>query len=249
MATARAFLAAVDAEWQPATIALLGQKVENQWMGVNSGIMDQMISAAGFEEHALLIDCRSLEIEALRLPPGTAVLILDTNTRRGLVDSAYNERRSQCEAAAEFFGVEALRDVTLEQFNEQAAQLDPVIRKRAQHVISENERVLEAREAMLVDDAAWLGRLMDASHLSLRDDYEVSSDALNAIVEITRAQDGVYGARMTGAGFGGCAVALVDAEVTEQLVEPIATAYKARTGHEASIYVTVATNGAEVVKS
>lgn len=249
MAAARAFLACIKADWQPAKIALLGQKVENKWMGVNSGIMDQMISAAGVQDHAVLIDCRSLEIETLRLPPGTAVLILDTSTRRGLVDSAYNERRQQCEAAAEFFGVTALRDVSVEMFEANADGLDPLIRQRAKHIVYENARVLEARDAMLKDDAEWLGRLMDASHISLRDDYEVSSDALNAIVDITRKQAGVYGARMTGAGFGGCAVALVDAATVEHIVAPIAADYKQKTGYDASIYVTEAANGAEVLKS
>ncbi|MCA9894098.1 MAG: galactokinase [Anaerolineae bacterium] len=249
MAAARAFLACIKADWQPAKIALLGQKVENKWMGVNSGIMDQMISAAGVQDHAVLIDCRSLEIETLRLPPGTAVLILDTSTRRGLVDSAYNERRQQCEAAAEFFGVTALRDVSVEMFEANADGLDPLIRQRAKHIVYENARVLEARDAMLKDDAEWLGRLMDASHISLRDDYEVSSDALNALVDITRKQAGVYGARMTGAGFGGCAVALVDAATVEHIVAPIAADYKQKTGYDASIYVTEAANGAEVLKS
>ena len=129
-------------------MALLGQRAENKWVGVNCGIMDQMISAAGKADHALLIDCRSLETQAVPLPPNTVVIVLDTATRRGLVDSAYNERRAQCEAVAKFFGVKALRDVTLDQLNEKHDQLDRVAYRRALHVIGENDRTLQAAEVM-----------------------------------------------------------------------------------------------------
>ncbi len=248
MAAARAFSVASDFSWDAATMAKLGQRTENQWIGVNSGIMDQMISAAGKAGHALLIDCRSLDTQLVPLPANTLVVVLDTATRRGLVDSAYNERRAQCEAAARFFNVKALRDVTVEQFESQSSQLDEVTRRRARHVISENKRTLQAAEAMRQGDAKTLGRLMNASHDSLRDDFEVSSKELNVIVECALWQDGCYGARMTGAGFGGCAVALVSADAAETFVTSVAQCYREATGITPNLYVCRATNGAEVVE-
>ena len=154
LATARAFYCVSDFEWDAAAMALACQAAENEWLGVNCGIMDQMISAAGIEDRALLIDCRSLETAAAPLPAGTAVVILDTGTRRGLVDSKYNERRAQCEAAARHFGLAALRDIDLATFERRAHELDELSRKRARHVISENERTLHARDAMNAGDAA-----------------------------------------------------------------------------------------------
>ncbi len=247
MATARAFAAVSGLAWDPAPMARLGQRAENRWVGVNCGIMDQLISAAGHAGHALLIDCRSLDTSPVPLPPGTAVVVLDTSTRRGLVDSAYNERRSQCEAAARFFGVRALRDVTMEEFLARDGELDDLTRRRARHVIGENERTVQAAGAMRCGDAATLGRLMDASHASLRDDYEVSSDALNRMVEAARAHPACHGARMTGAGFGGCAVALIDASQADAFVAAVGPAYRQASGHDPAIYVCRATAGAEVV--
>ena len=208
--------------------------------------MDQLISAASRANHALLIDCRSLDTRAVPFPPGTAVVVLDTSTRRGLVDSAYNERRAQCEAAARFFKVAALRDVAIDQFQRSAADLDAVTRRRARHVITENDRTLQAAEAMRRGDADELGRLMRQSHETLRDDYEVSSEALNAMVESAQSHPACYGARMTGAGFGGCAVALVRAEAADRFVAATAAAYVQKTGRTPAVYVCRATNGAEV---
>ena len=180
MATARAFAAVSGIAWDAVAQAKLGQRAENKWIGVNCGIMDQLISSTGRAGHAMLIDCRSLELQPAPLPAGVAVVVLDTSTRRGLVDSAYNERRAQCEAAAAFFHVPALRDVTPAMFDSRDGQLDATTRKRARHVITEDDRTLRAVEAMRCGDIATLGRLMNESHVSLRDDYEVSSDALNA---------------------------------------------------------------------
>ena len=246
LATARAFAAVSDLSWDAAGMAKLAQRAENEWVGVSSGIMDQLASASGREGQALLIDCRSLDIEAVPLPEDTAVVVLDTKTQRGLVDSAYNERREQCEAAARAFGVDALRDVSIEQFEAEADALDEVTRKRAQHVVSENARTLQAADVMKRGDAAALGRLMNESHVSLRDDFEVSSDALNAMVEC--AWDaGCYGARMTGAGFGGCAVALVAREDVDAFVEEVEGCYAEKTGRDPEIYVCTASAGADVV--
>ena len=247
MATARAFAAVSNLPWKPAPMALLGQRAENKWVGVNCGIMDQLISAAGVEDKALLIDCRSLETQAVPLPRGTVVVVLDTATRRGLVDSAYNERRAQCEAAAKLFGVKALRDVTSEQLAARAAELEPMTLRRARHVVSEDERTLAAAEAMRADDATRLGRLMNESHESLRHDFEVCNDGLNVMVDEARRAPGCFGARMTGAGFGGCAVALVAADRSEAFVRQVEAGYREATGLAPKVYVCRATNGAEIV--
>jgi len=246
LATARAFQAVSGFPWDPPAIALLGQKAENQWVGMNCGIMDQMISAAGEADHALLIDCRSLETTPVPLPPGTVVVILDTATRRGLVDSAYNERRAQCEAAARYLGVPALRDATMERFTAETGGLDDLTMRRARHVISENARTLAAAAAMQAGDAVALGRLMDASHVSLRDDFEVSGPALNIMVECAQEEPGCYGARMTGGGFAGCAVALVQADLAETFAANVAARYQARANLVPALYVSTACAGASI---
>lgn len=247
LAAARAFAAVSNLAWDAAHMARLSQQAENEWVGVKCGIMDQMISAAGQADHALLIDCRSLETQAAPLPPDTVIVTLDTATRRGLLDSAYNERRQQCETAARFFGVQALRDVSMEQFEARANQLDDLTRRRARHVISENQRTLRAAAAMRRGDAVELGRLMDASHVSLRDDFEVSSPALNSIVDYARRQTGCYGARMTGAGFGGCAIALVRADTVGDFTGAVSASYTAETGLIPKLYVCQASQGAEII--
>jgi len=250
MAVARAFCAVSGLDWSPPAMALLGQRAESRWVGVNCGIMDQMISAAGRAGHALLIDCRTLETEPVPVPPGTAVLVLDTSTRRGLVDSAYNERRAQCDAAARALGAAALRDVRLEQLAAAADRrlLDEITFRRARHVVTENARTLEAATALRGLDAAELGRLMIASHVSLRDDFQVSSPALNAMVACALGEPGCYGARMTGAGFGGCAVALADAGAAQALAGRVAACYGAITGLAPSVYVCQAADGAGLVE-
>lgn len=247
LAVARAFGAAAGWPWDAARMALVGQYAENQWVGMNCGIMDQMISAAGVAGHALLIDCRSLATTPMPLPASTAVAVLDTTTRRGLVDSAYNERRAQCEAAARYFGVAALRDVNAAQLEAARPDLPPLTYRRARHVVAENHRVLQARDAMRAGDAAALGRLLDASHVSLRDDFEVSSPALDAIVAAARAHPACLGARMTGAGFGGCAVALVAADAAHDFAQATAAAYAAATGMQPKVYLSQPSEGASIV--
>lgn len=244
LASARAFMEVSDFPWDPVEMALVGQGAENNWVGVNCGIMDQMISACGKEGHAYLLDCRSLEGEHVPLPQGVKIVILDTTTRRGLVDSAYNERREQCEAAAAFFGKELLRDVSFEEFSAREADLAENTRKRARHVITEDVRTLAAVKAMNAGDAEKLGELMNESHDSLRDDFEVSNDALNSMVNIAREAPGCFGARMTGAGFGGCAVALVAEADTEAFVAEVSAKYPAATELEPAVCVTPATHGA-----
>lgn len=244
--TTRAFAAVSGWTWEPKTMARLGQKAENEWVGMKCGIMDQMISASGEAGQALLIDCRSLDTQSAPLPPGTAVAILDTATRRGLVGSAYNERRAQCEAAARFFGVPALRDVTVEMFQAGANGLDDVTRRRARHVITENDRTLRAAEAMRRGDAAEMGRLMDASHVSMRDDFEITNDALNIMVECARQEPVCYGARMTGGGFGGCAVALIRAGDAETFAAHVDDRYRQKANLTPAIYISQPAQGAEL---
>ena len=204
--------------------------------------MDQLASALGQPDHVLLIDCRDLSFQPVPVPPGAAILIADTAVRRQLAGSAYNERRAQCEAAAAALGVPSLRDATLPMLD--AAQLEPLIDKRARHVIGEDERVLECVAALRAGDLVAVGRLMDASHCSLRDLYEVSSVELDTMVELLRAQPGCYGARLTGAGFGGCAVALMATGTLEAAIPRVAEAYKSRTDLTPALYPTRAAAGA-----
>ena len=251
LATARAFSAVSGFEWDAPVMAKLAQKAENEWVGVNCGIMDQMASAACKEGFALFLDCRSLEIQHAPLPKGVSVIILDTSTRRGLVDSAYNERRSQCEEAARWFGVKAMRDVSAEEFERKTKEekgLSDVTMRRARHIVTENERVLEAIDVMRKGNVKRLGELFNASHDSLRYDFEVTNDALNIVVECAREQPSCYGARMTGAGFGGCAVALVAEEKATEIVQAVSAAYRQRSGLEASIYVCKASEGASILQ-
>ncbi|MCY4024071.1 MAG: galactokinase [Anaerolineaceae bacterium] len=246
LAVARAFQAVSAFKWEAAAVARLAQRAENEWVGMNCGIMDQMISAAGVEGSALLIDCRSLATRQVPLPPESAVIVMDSMTRRGLVDSAYNERRAQCEAAARHFGVKALRDIDEAGFAARAAHLEGLTRRRARHVIAENARTLAAADAMLAGDAGQLGVLMNASHDSLRDDFEVSTDALNALVDGARRQPGCFGARLTGAGFGGCAVALVRGDGVGAFVAAVTRDYEEATGQAATLYVCQPAAGASV---
>ncbi|MDW2244988.1 galactokinase, partial [Vibrio sp. 1287] len=192
-------------EISQAEIALNGQQAENEFVGCNCGIMDQMISAEGRENHAMLLDCRSLETEAVSMPEEMAVVIINSNKKRGLVDSEYNTRRQQCEEAARIFGVKALRDVTIEQFNEKVAELNEMVAKRARHVITENDRTVEAAQALRAHDMKRMGELMAESHASMRDDFEITVKEIDTLVEIVKEVIGDQGGvRMTGGGFGGC---------------------------------------------
>ena len=243
LATARAFAAASALAWDPPAMARLAQRAENEWVGVACGIMDQLASACGRAEHALLIDCRSLEIKPMPLPQASSVLVLDTGTRRGLVTSAYNRRRQECREGAEAFGLASLRDLTSETFARGELQLDEIVRRRVRHILTENARTLEASAALQDADVERAGRLMLASHASLRDDFEVSSPALDAMVEIAAAQAGCWGARMTGAGFGGCAVALVERARAAEVGERIAEEYRRRTNQTPAVVVCRAADG------
>jgi len=248
LAAASAFAAASAIELPATVMAKAGQQAENDWVGVNCGIMDEMVSAAAKAGHALFLDCRTLETQHVPLPSGISVIIMDTSTRRGLVGTAYNERRLQCEAAARHFGVKALRDVTLEMLEMHGNELDDIILRRARHVVTENARVLAAVDAMQNGDTKRLGELFSESHASLRDDFEVTNNALNLIVDAALQQPGCLGARMTGAGFGGCAVALVKDEHAEAFTASLKQAYHQMSGNEAITYICQPEAGAGIIR-
>ena len=191
-------------------IALNGQEAENQFVGCNCGIMDQLISALGKKGSALLIDCRSLGSKAVSMPEGVAIVIINSNFKRTLVGSEYNTRREQCETGARFFQQKALRDVNIDQFNAVAHELDPVVARRVRHVLTENARTVEAADALEKGDLQRMGVLMAESHASMRDDFEITVPQIDTLVEIVKTTIGDKGGvRMTGGGFGGCVVALV----------------------------------------
>lgn len=228
-----------------AQIALNGQEAENQFVGCNCGIMDQLISALGKKEHALLIDCRSLGTKAVPLPKGAAVVIINSNFKRTLVGSEYNTRREQCETGARFFQQPALRDVTLDEFNKVAHELDPTVAKRVRHVLTENARTVEAACALEKGDLKRMGELMAESHASMRDDFEITVPQIDTLVEIVKAAIGDNGGvRMTGGGFGGCIVALIPEELVPVVQDAVAKQYEAKTGIKETFYICKASQGA-----
>ena len=255
VATATAFLAASDQSHalNPVKIALAAQRAENKFVGVNCGIMDQYISVLGQEGQALLIDCRSLEYELIPVPKEAALVIGNTKASRSLAGSAYNERRRQCEEGVAILqtvlpNVRALRDVTSAQLEEHKALLSEVVYRRCRHVVGEDERVLQTVEALKANDLTTMGKLMNASHDSLRDDYEVSSPALDAMVNAMRSVNGVYGARLTGAGFGGCAVALVQPGREQAVVDAIYEKYPKLANIWPEVYISQAGPGAQLIQ-
>jgi galactokinase len=245
LAAARALSQCNKIKWDPVLMAQLAQKAENEWVGVNCGIMDQLICAVGKKNHAVLIDCKNLAYEYCHLPKAIAIVVMDTSTRRGLVESHYNERREQCEFAAKSLGKASLREVTFAEL-EQLKNDDEVYR-RAKHVVSECERTLETKQAMAKNDLIHLGKLFKASHQSLAHDFEVTNNALNQIVAIANQQPTCYGARMTGAGFGGCAVALVNENGLAEFCKNVALDFTEKTGLDADIHVVKAEDGVSLI--
>lgn len=233
-------------------IALLSQAAENNFVGVNCGIMDQFAVANGKKDHAILLMCDTLEYKHVPFQTGSYKLVIgNTNKRRGLVDSKYNERREQCTAALERLrsckaDLSYLAEITPSQFEDfKSALTDETVRNRAQHVIEENARVLASVEALTANDLHEFGRLMNLSHDSLRDLYEVSCEELDVMVEEARKIPGTLGARMTGAGFGGCTVSLVHENDVDRFVKEVGEQYKARTGLEGEFYVCGVGEGVE----
>ncbi len=236
----------------PMQRALLGQKAENKYVGVNSGIMDQFASACGEQDRLLHLDCRSLEWHTLPLPNDVAIIIADTKMRRTLTSGEYNKRRADCEEAVRILretlpGIQSLRDVPIETFNQYASHLPERVEKRARHVVEEIERTQHAIPLLEQGDMVAFGSLLNRCHESLRDLYEVSIPELDMMVEIAQDLPGCYGARLTGAGFGGCTVNLVAREQAAAFSSALALGYETETGFSPEIYVCSASKGAELV--
>jgi len=233
-------------------LAKICQRAENEFVGLRSGIMDQFISCHGQAGKALLLDCRSLEYKPIPLPEDARLAICNTMVKHSLATGEYNTRRLECEAAVYYFAqsrpnVRALRDITEVELELYGSDLPEVIYRRSRHIITENARVLAADVALEKGDLAAFGQLMNDSHRSLRDDYEVSCKELDLMVDLARQVRGVYGARMTGGGFGGCTVNLVAAENLEEFKEAVAQGYETATGIAPEIYVCSAAEGVEEV--
>jgi galactokinase len=230
-------------------LAQLCQRAENAYVGVNSGLMDQFASANGVEGHALYFDTRSLEWEPVPLPPGTAIVIADSSMRRSLAGSAYNERRASCEQAVAILQehlpqIRSLRDVSPTEFAAYRDRLPTTVARRAEHVVKEIARVESAVNALKRGEASAFGALMFAGHASLRDLYEVSIPELDMLVEIARGLSGILGARLTGAGFGGCTVNLIQAEAAEEFIQGLSEGYQQVSGRTAQVYLCQASQGA-----
>ena len=236
----------------PMCRALLGQKAENKYVGVNCGIMDQFASACGVENKLLLLDCRSLDWKTIPLPEDVSIIIADTTVRRKLTSGEYNKRRDACEQAVRLLkqdlpDIRSLRDVSVEAFDRLAKKLPAEVEKRARHVVEEIGRSNQAEALLEAGDVQNFGRLMDDCHASLRDLYEVSCPELNVMANIAQSLEGCYGARLTGAGFGGCTVNLVANEFVDRFAKSLANRYEAETGLHPEIYVTCASRGAELL--
>nr|WP_324258663.1 galactokinase [Cellvibrio fontiphilus] len=231
IALIRALLALSGEVIDPTKAALVGQAAENNFVGCNCGIMDQLISARGQDNAALLIDCQDLSVRPVPMPADWEILIVHSGVKRGLVDSEYNQRRQQCEAAAAFFGQISLRAVALDQLLAAEGKLDDLSFRRARHVLTENARTLAAAAALAAGNLPALIEVMLASHASMRDDFNITTPAIDTLVDIlVEAGAGQAGARMTGGGFGGCVVAVAPAAVIPQLMAAVETNYQARTG-------------------
>jgi galactokinase len=227
----------------------LCQRAENEYSGARCGIMDQFIAVFGQAKHALMLDCRSLQYEMEPIPENVRLVICNTMVRHELSGGEYNDRRAACETASRRIALDkpsvgALRDVNMNDLRAYRDILGEVVYRRCRHVVTENQRVLDAAHALRRGDLASFGELMYASHASLRDDYEVSCDELNIMVDIASRLDGVYGARMTGGGFGGCTINLVAAEAVPQFESDVVKHYKKATGLTPDIYICSAADGA-----
>ncbi len=243
-----AFCQASDLNLSPKIIALLGQKAETNWVGIKVGIMDQLISAAGKADHAMFLDCESLNWEHTRIPSNVSVFVLDTMTRRNLSNSKYNARHEELQKAHQIIGFPQFRSITLDTIKHlrEVGSLSLVLYNRAKHVITENKRVIEFSQAMQQEDLVSMGRLIIQSHQSLRDDFEVSSTELDLIVELAQNQPNCLGARMTGAGFGGCALALLENKNFEEFITKVSQRYQQKTNYLPQIYKVYPSDGGKI---
>jgi galactokinase len=236
-------------DMEPVPAVKLARRAENEFVGVPSGIMDQFISALGRQHHALFLDCRDLKFRHVPLKGDVKIVVCNTGVKRALAHSEYEVRVAQCREAVEQFRkfgmqVDSLRDVKLGDLIAYGKNMDKLPLKRASHIVTENDRVREAVKVLEQGDLKFFGKLMNQSHKSLRDDYEVSSQELDVLVDIAQRQSGVLGARMTGAGFGGCTVNLVQRDATEAFTHAIQEGYQKALGLHAEVYVCEASDGA-----
>ena len=234
----------------PIAMALLGKKVENLFIGVNSGIMDQFAVAMGKKDHAILLDCNTLKYDYVPVVLKDEVIVIaNTNKRRGLADSKYNERRAECdEALAELqtkLPIKALGELSIEEFEANKDLIkSPIRQKRAKHAVYENQRTLKAQKELSAGNLAEFGKLMNQSHISLRDDYEVTGVELDTLAALAWEQPGVVGSRMTGAGFGGCTVSIVKKDKVDDFIKNVGEAYKNKIGYAADFYIAAVSEGA-----
>jgi galactokinase len=228
----------------PVRMAKICRRAENVYVGIQSGIMDQLASAAGRSGCALLIDCRDITVETVEVPDRLRVVVIDSAVQRGLAESGYNERRKQCEAAASIMGVASLRDADGELLESHRERMDDVIYRRARHVIGENGRVMDTVAALRTADFERLGRLFDDSHRSYARDFEASTPEIDSLVEVAQDTDGVVAARLTGGGFGGCTVNLVVEGRSEEAAAEILSGYQALTGLQGRVWVSEPADGA-----
>lgn len=246
--TGQAMKALYGLDVSQSDLAFIGQKSEHNFAGCMCGIMDQMISACGKEEHALLLDCRSLETKAVHIPQDVTIMIINSNVKHTLVDGAYNTRREQCEEAARIMGKKALRDATLKELDASDIEKGSDVYKRAHHVISENDRTVACADALIAGDLQKVGEYMYASHASMRDDFEITVPEIDYIVEVVAEVLGNKGGvRMTGGGFGGCCVALMPSDMVENAKAAIEAKYEAKTGIKESVYICTPQDGAGAI--
>lgn len=229
-------------------LARAGQWAEHEFAGCRCGIMDQLTSALAQRDHAVLLDCASLQTLPVAIPPAVSVLVIDSGIQRGLVESEYNQRRRQCEEAATYFGVPSLRSVSIQRWHDESSGMDPVLARRSRHVVSENQRTLEAASSLAGGDLRRMSQLMAQSHASLRDDFEVSLPAIDGLVDLIAHVIGDRGGvRMTGGGFGGCVVAVVPLDLVNSVEQAVARHYRSPSGGFGTVHICRASDGAGVM--
>ena len=252
VSSAHALITAAGLPFDAIEIAKLCQRAENDFVGMRCGVMDQYISCCGVAGHALLIDCRTLSSRNVAIAPNLRLLVANSSVRHQHAGGEYNARREACEEGVRLLSrhlgpIKALRDVTPEQLSAQRRKLPDLIYRRCRHIVTENARVLEAERALNAGDFLACGRAMNASHVSMRDDFEITCPEIDTLVGLAQAVDGVYGSRMTGGGFGGCTVSLVEADAVDRVSQVLIDGYRVATGLEAEIFACAPSDGAGLI--
>lgn len=252
VSSAHALLTESDLAFDPVRIAMVCQRAENDFVGMRCGIMDQYISCCGVAGHALLIDCRSLAARHVPIAPNLRLLIANSRVRHQHTGGEYNLRREACEEGVRLLSralkpIKALRDVTPDELEAKRRKLPDLIYRRCRHIVTENARVLDAERALVSGDFAACGRAMNASHVSMRDDFEITCPEIDILVGLAQTVEGVYGSRMTGGGFGGCTVSLVEASAVDRASQILTDGYRVATGLDAEIFVCAPSDGAGLI--